>query len=271
MKHFLEQDQKGKTSYKVYRSPRFNSFDGGVQESAFYEQFFKSVLAGISVLGGDSFMADGLVVWGRVIGWIKDKRYMNAVSSSQPDVRDSSIAWRTHTACWASRLACNVQGDFLEIGCYEGYTASVVRCFLGEDFTVFGGKRRYFWFDRFSGGGSQKTVALDQSNSYEVCSKRASKFSDVEVVKGDVLETLLNNESFSSRQFAFVHFDLNDFQVEFEVLKFVMRRVAKGGVLLFDDFSMVPFTKQNILYRKYFKSLNLEVLELPTGQGLVVV
>ena len=268
---FLKQDQKAGSRFQVYWSSRFNSFDGGVRGSDFYQQFYRSVFDGISALGGDSFMADGLIVWGRVIGWIRDKRYINAVLSSQPDVRDSSIAWRTHTACWASRLACNVQGDFLEVGCYEGYTASVLRDFLEEDFTVFGGKRKYFWFDRFAGGGSQKTLPLDQSSSYEKCNKRASKFSDVEVVKGDILETLVNNDSFSSRQFAFVHFDLNDFDVEFEVLKFVMKRIAKGGVLLFDDFAMVPFTEQNNSYRQYFKSLNLEVLELPTGQGLVVV
>lgn len=271
MSVFLEQRKKGETGFSAFWSPRFNSFDGGVRGSDFYSKLFESVLEGIAKLGGDGFMADGLVVWGRVIGWIRDSRYLDAVSSSQPDVRDASIAWRTHAACWASRLACNVQGDFLEIGCYEGYTASVLRSFLGDDFTVYGSRRKYFWFDRFAGGGSQKTVALDQSKSFTVCQQRASRFMDVEVVKGDVLKTIVDNPGFSSRQIAFAHFDLNDFEVEFRVLEFIIKRMAKGGVLLFDDFSMIPFTEQNAAYRDYFKSLNLEVLELPTGQGLVVV
>ena len=186
-------------------------------------------------------------------------------------MRDSSIAWRAHVACWASRLACDVPGDFLEIGCYEGYTASVLRGFLGNDFTACERRRRYFWFDRFHGGGCQKSIALDQTESLDICQRRASRFSDVEIIVGNVLETLVDDDRFASRKFAFVHFDLNDFEVEFEVLKFVMERVVKGGVLLFDDFSMVPFSTQNALYRKFFKSCNLEVLELPTGQGLVVV
>ena len=63
---------------------------------------------------------------------------------------------------------------------------------------------------------------------------------------------------------------MNDFQVEFEVLKFVMKRVVKGSVILFDDFSMVPFAQQNAAYRKFFRFLDLEILELPAGQGLVV-
>ena len=181
-------------------------------------------------------MADGLVVWGRVIGWIRDERFLNAVSSSKPDLRDSSIAWRIHAACWASRLAYDVKGDFLEIGCYEGYTASVLRGFLGEDFTAYEGRREYFWFDRFSGGGSQKIIALDQSQSLGICQSRASRFADVEIVLGDVLETLVRGDRFSAKQFAFVHFDLNDFQVEFEVLKFVMERVANGSILLLMTF-----------------------------------
>ena len=86
-----------------------------------------------------------------------------------------------------------------------------------------------------------------------------------------MFETLVRGSSFSSKQFAFVQFDLNDFQVEFEVLKFVMKRVVKGSVILFDDFSMVPFSQQNAAYRKFFRFLDLEILELPAGQGLVVV
>lgn len=268
---FLGKKEKGKSGFHAFWSTRFNGFDKGANGLRVCKRFFETLLEIINSLGGDAFMADGLVVWGRVIGWISDKRYLNAVSSSQSNLRDSSIAWRTHVACWASRLACNIQGDFLEIGCYEGYTASVLRGFLGDDFTTYGVGRKYFWFDRFSGGGSQKIVVLDQSESFEVCQRRASRFPEVEIVGGDVLEALVDSDRFSSRQFAFVHFDLNDFQVEFEVLKFVMRRVSKGSVLLFDGFSMVPFSKQNASYRDFFKSLNLEVLELPTGQGLVVV
>ena len=271
MKFFLEKRRKGKSNFYAYWSTRFNGFDKGANGLTLYKKFFKALLEIINSLGGDGYMADGLVVWGRVIGWLGDKRYLDAVSLTRPDIRDSSIAWRTHTACWASRLACNVQGDFLEIGCYEGYSASVLREFLGRDFTAYWGSRQYFWFDRFHGGGCQKSIALDQTESLDICQRRASRFSDVEIIVGNVLETLVDDDRFASRKFAFVHFDLNDFEVEFEVLKFVMERVVKGGVLLFDDFSMVPFSTQNALYRKFFKSCNLEVLELPTGQGLVVV
>ena len=141
-----------------------------------YKRFYETLLEVISTLGGDGFMADGLVVWGRIIGWIHDKRYLNAVASSRPDLRDSSIAWRTHTACWASRLACNVQGDFLEIGCYEGYSVCFER-FSGEDFTVYGGRKCSG--STVSRWGFAKYEPLDQLNSLRYVKKGRSRFSDI--------------------------------------------------------------------------------------------
>ena len=43
------------------------------------QRFFETLLEAINLLGGDGFMADGFVVWGRVIGWINDSRFLNAV------------------------------------------------------------------------------------------------------------------------------------------------------------------------------------------------
>ena len=99
MAFFLEKRKKGRSGFHAYWSTRFNSFDKGANDLTLYKRFFEALLEIINVLGGDGYMADGLVVWGRVIGWISDKRYLNAVSSSRPGLRDSSIAWRTHTAC----------------------------------------------------------------------------------------------------------------------------------------------------------------------------
>ena len=105
--------------------------------------------------------------------------------------------------------------------------------------------RSLFW------RGLPKTIALDQAESLSICQRRASRFSDVEIIVVNVLEPLVGGDKFAPREFAFLRFDLSDFKVEFEVLKFVMKRVVKGGVLLFDDFSKVPFLTQNASYRKF--------------------
>ena len=69
----------------------------------------------------------------------------------------------------------------------------------------------------------------------------ALRFSDVEIIVVNVLEPLVGGDKFAPREFAFLRFDLNDFKVEFEVLKFVMKRVVKGVVLLLTTFLRFRF------------------------------
>ena len=54
------------------------------------------------------------------------------------------------------------------------------------------------------------------------------------------------------------------------VIEKAARNVEKGTVFLFDDFAMCPFENQNKIYRKFFRGMDLEILELPTGQGIVI-
>lgn len=91
-------------------------------------------------LGGDSYLSDGLLAWGRVIGWFRDPKFIDSCNSADIDGKNfanSAIAWRTNIACWAATQALSVEGDFFEFGCYEGYSAAVIRSFVGERFTQY--------------------------------------------------------------------------------------------------------------------------------------
>ena len=131
-------------------------------------------------------------------------------------------------------------------------------------------KRKYFWFDRFSGGGSQKTTEMSHENSYYLAKVRAGKFPNNFVLRGDVVNTYLNNDALNSRKIAFAHFDVNDFDIEFRLLRHCYELASAGSVFLFDDFGMRPFSSQNNTYRKFFEDKGISILELPTGQGLVI-
>ena len=76
---------------------------------------------------------------------------------------------------------------------------------------------------------------------------------------------------FFEHRIAFAHFDLNNIDIEFKVIDYVMQRVESRSVLIFDDFAMSPFSKQNREYCKYFSKLSIPILELPTGQGVVII
>ena len=182
----------GKSS--IFYSARLITFARS-RELGYLTKVYSSLLQAARRFGGDVYLSDGLFAWGRVIGWIRDNKFLESVDCAGPNHDsgvDSAIAWRTHVACWASSQACKVGGDFFEFGCYEGYTASVIRHFLGDGFRKFD-QRSYFWFDLFAdgAGGDQKTNPLDQSKSEIMALMRAKKFDDVSVIKGDLFPLIL--------------------------------------------------------------------------------
>ena len=269
-KYFFE--IKKIANYSAFVSTRFNPFIENFKQYGIYKELTDSSI----LLGGDSYLSDALFVWGRELGWIRDKKFLDSCQKAKPSLKhigvESSISWRTHTACWAASHACKTNGDFFEFGCYEGYTACMIRNFVDDKYKKENDRRKFFWFDMFSAGkgGKDKTTVLDQSESENSAIKRSKLFDNAFVIKGDVMETYVRNDFFSGRRIGFAHFDLNDHRVEMSVIEKAVKNADRGTVFLFDDFAMSPFRNQNTEYRKFFRDIGHEILELPTGQGLII-
>ncbi len=222
-------------------------------------------------LGGDTYASDGMLLWGREIGWIEDHILIKSISKVKPVKNELRICWRTHVLCWAAKQAINSEGDFFEFGCFKGFSAAVVRHYCGSEFNK-QGSRNYFWFDLFQTSDTQKIGnPLDFCDAESIAISRASLFEDIKIIKGDIRETYLNNNLYSDKKIAFAHFDLNNIDVEIQIIDYVMQRVTSGSVIVFDDFAMSPFSKQNREYYKFFRKLSIPILELPTGQGVVII
>ncbi len=221
-------------------------------------------------LGGDTFLSDGMLLWARELGWMNDKKFIDALSRAKPRKDELQICWRTHVLCWAAMQAKQASGDFFEFGCFQGFSGSVIRQYCRSIFED-NSKRDYWWFDLFVDSKTEKTRKLDHSHSEEIARDRASSFGDVRIIKGNVIETYLMMPEYNSKRVAFAHFDLNNFDIEYRILDQVMKKVDSRSVLIFDDFGMCPFRKQPRNYRKYFEEIAVPLLELPTGQGVVII
>ena len=269
-KYFHE--AKKTKDFSAFVSARFNTFSKNLKLKGIYQELIDYSM----ILGGDSYLSDALFVWGRELGWIRDKKFLDSCRKTKPSLKDggvdSSISWRTHTACWAASHACKTKGDFFEFGCYAGYTACMIRNFVDDKYKKENDLRKFFWFDMFTDkkGGKDKTTPLDQSESENSAIERSKLFDNAFVIKGDVSETYVRNNFFSQRKIGFAHFDLNDHLVEMSVIKKAVKNTERGTVFLFDDFAMCPFHNQNTEYRKFFRDIGHEILELPTGQGLII-
>jgi predicted O-methyltransferase YrrM len=63
---------------------------------------------------------------------------------------------------------------------------------------------------------------------------------------------------------------MNSAASELAVLNALFERVSPGGMIVFDDYGWSGYIQQKIAEDKFMTQRGYTILELPTGQGLVV-
>ena len=79
----------------------------------------------------------------------------------------------------------------------------------------------------------------------------------------------LERDGFPDR-IAYLHIDLNVAPVEVACLERLFDRVVAGGMVVFDDYGWKVYHPQKTAEDQFFAARGYNVLEMPTGQGLVV-
>ena len=102
---------------------------------------------------------------------------------------------------------------------------------------------------------------------YPSVQKRFAHMANVKVIKGFVPESFAEG---SPESIAFLHVDLNSPAAEAAALEVLFDRVTAGGYVLFDDYGWFAARKQKEAIDAFFAPRGYAVLELPTGQGLVI-
>ncbi|MBN8872051.1 MAG: class I SAM-dependent methyltransferase [Rhodospirillales bacterium] len=211
------------------------------------------------------YVGDNLITYGRSCGFLTDPRFVAAVEAAAPRDSERAMAWRTHTLCWAAENCRGVAGDFVECGTYEGYSMAVVLHFLG------GLPERRCWlydlFDPTPGPGVGKRLEAHAPDLYDRVCRRFARWPNVAVTRGKVPEVLAAG---APDRIAFLHVDLNNAAAELGALEALFDRVSAGGLIVFDDYGWTGYRAQKSAEDAFFTRRGLSVLELPTGQGLVV-
>ena len=191
-----------------------------------------------------------------------------------------TIVWRLNTLVWAARCSSKLDGDFIECGTFKGDMAWVIlkaiRFQRMKD-------RAFYLYDSFEGFSRKYSSEKDFPDSpgfleyaekfykrpglYENVKKRFEGIDNVYIVKGFLPDSLLLN---SHQKIAFLHIDLNSPGPEIGVLECLFDRVVPGGSIILDDFGWILHKKQMDAEIAFFEKRNQVVLELPTGQGLVI-
>lgn len=220
-----------------------------------------------------ALVTDNMAVVARNMRFAIDKTFMRYFKEFCVTPEDEAKVWRLHGYCWAARSALSVPGDFVECGVYQGLYSSIMTACLDferQDKTL-------YLYDTFAGLDENWSSDYERENvvrNYhctgveEMVSTRFAQYSNVKVVKGVVPEIL---ERTAPEKIAFLHLDMNAAQAEIAALDKLAGKLTDGAIVLMDDFGRYENYPLCLALEKWWRTRGHEVLEIPTGQGMVIV
>ena len=220
-----------------------------------------------------SFVGDYLITFYRELTFLKDEKFIRLLNE-HPESFAKCLAWRLHTACWAAQHALLLEGDFMECGVENAITTTQIVNYL--DFQNV--DKQFYLYDTFGGIPEHyvEQAKLANINHYDknadlnyakVC-KRFASYKNIHITKGELPATF---NVVCPDKIAFLHLDLSNFPAEYDVLKILLPKMVTGSIVLFQGFGYSAYELYKIKDAEYLKERGLSILELPTGQGLLIV
>ncbi|UTP39764.1 TylF/MycF family methyltransferase [Phenylobacterium sp. LH3H17] len=208
------------------------------------------------------FASDNLITWEKSLAFLRDDAFAKAFNAHAQSSAERGTIWRLVTLVWAARQAAKLPGDFVECACYRGTSARIVADVVDLS------DRRYFLYDLFEHDEAMPHHGLP-AHGADLYDEVRARFPEPNVIvtKGRVPDTLAQA---APDKIALLHLDLNNADAEIGTLELLFDRIVPGGILVLDDFGWLAYQPQQRAEIPWFEARGYSVLELPTGQGLVI-
>jgi hypothetical protein len=211
--------------------------------------------------------ADNLMTWGRNNSMLDDELFVKVLLDNAETDADRAIMWRRYILATSAYHAVQLDGDFVECGCYTGVAVKTVMDYLGgPEFP------RPFWgYDVFERTGDELLHPEGSLHSVELFDKVTRKFADypqVRILKGAIPGVFSLG---MPERISFLHIDLNNAPSEIAALEALFDRVVPGGIIILDDYEWsLEYRAQKLAEDDWFEPRGYRVMPLPTGQGLLI-
>lgn len=237
------------------------------------KEFYQAVATIGEIFKGKFYCNDMLITLSRNLSFRHDQKFVASFYESVTNEQEKSLVWRVQVLAWAAKNALNIEGDFVECGVYKGFCLSVLFKYL--DFQDL--PKQAYLYDTFE-GLPEKTSTEQERRMWdytkvdsiavyaEVCEK-FSKYKNVKIVRGIVPDSF---EEAVPEKIAFLHIDMNSEKAEMLALEHLFDKVTPGGLIVFDDFGWMSNASQMTSELAFMNQRGHHVLELPTGQGVVI-
>jgi hypothetical protein len=223
------------------------------------------VLRSLSSLEG-VFTGDNLITIGKSLSFKRDAAFMAAFERHATSDIERGLIWRIYTVAWAARSGMRLQGDFVECACYKGVTARVVADYVELTKAP---ERKYYLYDLFEHDASMPHHSMSQHGPslFEQVKQRFADVPNAVITQGAVPAVLAD---VAPEKIAFMHLDLNNAPAEIGALEVLFDRMVPGAILILDDYGWLGYWRQKVAEDDWLGARGYKVLELPTGQGMVI-
>ena len=237
----------------------------GVQDVRIFSKLLKKCFTQILTKG--IFASDNLITFCRHIGFLQDQKFMEAYNNNVETLIEEGTIWRTHILTWAAKSCLRLEGDYVECGCYKGTSVKIICEYL--DFQKFP-ERTYYLYDLFVHEVDMKHHDMPEHGEelYGKVQERFQQYSNIKIIKGEIPYSF---EQGLPKKIAFMHIDMNSADAELAALEVLWERMVPGAILILDDYGWVGYYAQQKLREDiFFEERGYQVVELPTGQGMVI-
>ncbi len=190
-------------------------------------------------------------------------------------LQGKDIQWRVHLLCWAASHASKLEGDFVDCGVSTGIFARSIIHYTNFNETG----KTYYLLDTFQGMdpkySSDEEMAISEHLKYD--DETRDRYKEVQalfdgfnvnIIKGSIPETL---PLVTAEKISLLNIDLNSALPEYEALNYFWDKLVSGGMIVLDDFGYLNVnTAQRDIHRKFAKEKGVEILYMPTCQGVII-
>ena len=191
-------------------------------------------------------------------------------------LKDYDIEWRIHVLCWAARHAMHLEGDFVDCGVHTGIFPRAVMNYVNFNNCP----KKYYLLDTFNGLDKNYStpeelerntlMGYDEEDPELLYNQVKATFNNynVSIIRGTVPETLTK---VNADKICYLSLDMNCVAPEIAALEFFWDKMVSGGIIIFDDYGYANSTNdQKAAHDKFARSKNVEILTLPTCQGVLI-
>jgi hypothetical protein len=228
-----------------------------------------------------AFEGDGMTLRGKHAPFLQDQRFMSAykrgINSGHrlcpPGQQELHIEWRAAVTCWAAQHGAKLPGDFVECGVNTGIYSLAICEYVNFNST----NKSFYLFDTFKGIPEEQMSATERparighnktyyEDCFEIARRNFAPFPRAKLIRGNVPETL---PGAGIDRVCYLSIDMNIAWPERKAIEYFWPKLSPGAFVVLDDYGFHGFEEQLRCMNEFARGIGVEILALPTGQGLI--